>query len=50
MATVELKNPLTGQGVEHAKAQYRSPRDPKDPFLFAKRAVVHFAVDPTWPS
>jgi type I restriction enzyme R subunit len=46
VATVELKNPLTGQGVEHAKEQYRSPaRDPKDPFL-AKRAVVHFAVDP----
>ncbi len=46
VATVELKNPLTGQGVEHAKEQYRSPaRDPKDPFL-SKRAVVHFAVDP----
>lgn len=46
VATVELKNPLTGQGVENAKEQYRSPaRDPKDPFL-AKRAVVHFAVDP----
>jgi len=46
IATVELKNPLTGQGVEHAKEQYRSPaRDAKDPFL-SKRAVVHFAVDP----
>jgi len=46
VATVELKNPLTGQGVEDAKAQYRSPaRDPKDPFL-STRAVVHFAVDP----
>lgn len=45
VATVELKNPLTGQTVEHAKAQYRTDRDPKDPFL-SKRAVVHFAVDP----
>jgi type I restriction enzyme R subunit len=46
VATVELKNPLTGQGAEDAKEQYRSPaRDPKDPFL-SKRAVVHFAVDP----
>jgi type I restriction enzyme R subunit len=46
VVTVELKNPLTGQDVEDAKAQYRSSaRDPKDPFL-AKRAVVHFAVDP----
>jgi len=46
VATVELKNTLTGQDVSHAKAQYRSAaRDPKDPFL-SKRAVVHFAVDP----
>ena len=45
VATVELKNPLTHQDVGHAKAQYRTDRDPKDPFL-AKRAVVHFAVDP----
>lgn len=45
VATVELKNQLTNQTVEHAKAQYREDRDPKDPFL-AKRAVVHFAADP----
>ncbi|MCB0988939.1 MAG: type I restriction endonuclease subunit R [Microthrixaceae bacterium] len=45
VATVELKNPLTGQTVADAKAQYRSDRDPKDLFL-SKRAVVHFAVDP----
>ncbi|MGB3410543.1 MAG: type I restriction endonuclease [Microthrixaceae bacterium] len=45
VATVELKNPLTGQDVGDAKAQYRRDRDPKDRFL-AKRAVVHFAVDP----
>jgi type I restriction enzyme R subunit len=45
VATVELKNPLTGQTVEEAKQQYRSDRDPKDSFL-GRRAVVHFAVDP----
>jgi type I restriction enzyme R subunit len=43
-ATVELKNPNTGQNVEDAIAQYRD-RDVYEP-LFAKRAVVHFAVDP----
>ncbi|MEV6924536.1 type I restriction endonuclease [Dactylosporangium sp. NPDC051485] len=45
VATAELKNPLTGQDVEDAKAQYRTDRDPKEP-LFDKRALVHFAVDP----
>jgi type I restriction enzyme, R subunit len=44
VATAELKNPLTGQGVEHAVAQYRTDRDPKNRTL--SRAVVHFAVDP----
>jgi type I restriction enzyme R subunit len=44
-ATAELKNPLTGQGVEHAKDQYRRDRDPGNVTL-ARRAVVHFAVDP----
>lgn len=44
-ATAELKNPLTGQDVEHAKEQYRRDRDPHDRLL-SKRAVVHFAVDP----
>lgn len=44
VATVELKNPNTGQDVDHAIEQYRS-RDPNEP-LFAKRAVAHFAVDP----
>ncbi|MDM8084886.1 DEAD/DEAH box helicase family protein [Cellulomonas cellasea] len=44
-ATAELKNPLTGQDVEHAKAQYRQDRSPKE-LLFARRALVHFAVDP----
>ncbi|HPB55687.1 MAG TPA: type I restriction endonuclease, partial [Candidatus Aminicenantes bacterium] len=46
VATVELKNPLTGQTVEHAVTQYRK-RDPKHRlFQFKKRALVHFAVDP----
>ena len=44
VATAELKNPLTGQGVEQAIAQYRTDRDPKNRTL--SRAVVHFAVDP----
>jgi len=47
VATVELKNPLTGQNVQHAIEQYKSDRDPKLPlFQFKKRALVHFAVDP----
>ena len=45
VATVELKNPNTDQTVEHAMAQYRSSRDPDDLF-FARRTLVHFAVDP----
>lgn len=44
VATAELKNQVTGQGIEHAKAQYRKDRDPRD-LLFARRALVHFAVD-----
>ncbi|MCG3190808.1 MAG: DEAD/DEAH box helicase family protein [Thermoanaerobaculia bacterium] len=46
VATIELKNPLTSQTVEHAVAQYRN-RNPKHRlFQFKKRALVHFAVDP----
>jgi type I restriction enzyme, R subunit len=45
VATAELKNPLTHQTVEHAMAQYRTDRDPKDALL-GRRAIVHFAVDP----
>lgn len=45
VATAELKNPLTGQNVEHAKRQYAHDRDPRE-LLFAERALVHFAVDP----
>ena len=45
VATAELKNPITGQGIEEAKTQYRSDRDLANVTL-AHRAVVHFAVDP----
>ncbi|MGH2555841.1 MAG: type I restriction endonuclease subunit R, partial [Actinomycetota bacterium] len=45
VATAELKNPLTHQSVEHAMAQYRTDRDPRDSLL-GRRAIVHFAVDP----
>src|SRR5919106_1795549 len=41
VATAELKNPLTHQTVEHAMAQYRADRDPRDSLL-GPRAVVHF--------
>jgi type I restriction enzyme, R subunit len=47
VATVELKNPLTAQTVEHAIEQYKNDRDPKLPiFRWSKRALVHFAMDP----
>lgn len=47
VATVELKNPFTGQTVEDAKGQYRRDRDPRERlFRFKQRALVHFAVDP----
>lgn len=47
IVTLELKNPMTGQTVEHAKRQYQHDRDPREPiFRFKERALVHFAVDP----
>ena len=45
VATAELKNPLTGQGIEHAILQYRKDRDPANRTL-ARVGMVHFAVDP----
>ena len=46
VATLELKNPLTGQTVDDARLQYQLERDPRDPiFEFKRRALVHFAVD-----
>lgn len=47
VATCELKNPSTHQNWRHAVKQYQNDRDPNAPlFLFQKRALVHFAVDP----
>ena len=46
VATMELKNPLTGQSVEDARRQYMQDRDPREPiFEFKRRTLVHFAVD-----
>ncbi len=46
IATMELKNPWTGQNVNHAKKQYRDDRDPKETLFQFRRCLVHFAVDP----
>jgi type I restriction enzyme R subunit len=47
VVTAELKNPMSGQNVEHAKRQYENDRDQKLPlFRFKERALVHFAIDP----
>ena len=46
IATLELKNAMTGQTVEDARRQYKHDRDPRDTiFEFKKRTLVHFAVD-----
>ncbi|MGJ8545445.1 MAG: type I restriction endonuclease subunit R [Sulfitobacter sp.] len=47
VATLEVKNLLTGQNVKHAEKQYRQDRAPAgEPLLTFKRgAIVHFAVD-----
>ncbi|MEM9538850.1 MAG: DEAD/DEAH box helicase family protein [Cyanobacteria bacterium P01_E01_bin.42] len=45
IATIELKNPHTGQTVYHAKKQY-CDRDPRVTLLQFTRCIVHFAVDP----
>lgn len=46
LATLELKNPWTGQNINHAKKQYREDRDPKETLFQFRRCLVHFAVDP----
>ena len=46
IATIELKNPWTGQNVNHAKKQYCFDRDPKETLFNFRRCLVHFAVDP----
>lgn len=46
IATLELKNPLTGQTAARAVHQYRHERDAREPiFEFKRRTLVHFAVD-----
>lgn len=47
VATLELKNTLTGQTFRHAERQYRYDRAPaNEPLLTFKRgALVHFALD-----
>ena len=45
IATLELKNQLTGQNITHAENQYRFSRDPNEPLLKFKRCAVHFCVD-----
>jgi type I restriction enzyme, R subunit len=44
--TAELKNPLTGQTVEDAIAQYKHDRDPREPLFAYGHCLAHFAVDP----
>ena len=45
-ATLELKNPWTGQNAKyHGQKQYRNDRDIKQPLLQFGRCLVHMAVD-----
>jgi type I restriction enzyme R subunit len=47
VATLELKNHLTGQTVQDAIRQYQTDRDPRELiFEFKRRTLVHFAADP----
>lgn len=46
IATLELKNPWTGQNVYNAIKQYRTDRNPREPLFEFGRCLVHFAVDP----
>ena len=46
VATLELKNPISGQTAANAIHQYRHDRDHRDKiFAFRQRTLVHFAVD-----
>lgn len=46
VATLELKNLLTGSTVKKAVEQYKEDRDPRDTlFKFKRGALVHFAVE-----
>jgi type I restriction enzyme R subunit len=46
VATAELKSPLNGQTVDDAVKQYMEDREPSD-LALSRRAIVHFAVDPS---
>ena len=47
LATIELKNPVSGQTWKHAVHQYKADRDARAPlFQFKKGAIVFFAADP----
>lgn len=43
--TAELKNPLSGQTVQHGIRQYQNDRDPKEKLFSFARCMVHFAAD-----
>lgn len=45
VVTLELKNQLTGQTVQHAMHQYKTDRQANDKLFGFKRTLVHFAVD-----
>lgn len=46
IATIELKNPMTGQTWRNAIHQYKNDRDHLERiFQFKQRTLVHFAVD-----
>ncbi len=46
VATVELKNPMTGSSADDAIRQYMRDRDPRELiFEFKRRTLVHFAAD-----
>jgi len=47
LVTAELKNPMSGQNINHARSQYAQDRDPRE-LIFQpwRRTLVHFAVDP----
>ena len=46
IATLELKNPLSGQTVEDAKKQYKKDRDHRELLFEFENAHVHFRCGP----
>ena len=46
LATIELKNPWTGQNFANAVKQYREDRSTSETLFRFGRCLVHFAVDP----